>query len=142
MPFTHRRLGGASLIAAMLLVSLADQASAQKVSALEPQAPVQKPIKPMTPERIGWLKKRCSQLVAYYDYWGVGRGENSDGPRNHTRIGAVIDCEKGKYRAGIDAMARLVVLKAFECPKAGTPALEPEDVEAPDITNPTRMWYW
>ena len=143
MPFARMRLGGAAVIAAMLLVSIPDQASAQTVSALgDPQAPLQKPAKPMTPERIGWLKKRCAQLVAYYDYWAVGRGENSDGPRNHTRIGAAIDCERANYRGGIDHMARLLVVKSFECPKVGTPAMEPEDIEAPDITNPTRPWYW
>ncbi len=31
---------------------------------------------------------RCRQLVAYYDRYGVGRNNNSDGRRNHTRIGA------------------------------------------------------
>src|SRR5262249_620079 len=123
MPCTHIRLGCASVIAAMLLVSVLNQASAQatahKVSALEPQATRKKPVKPMTPERIAWLKKRCAQLVAYYDYWGVGRGENSDGPRNHTRIAAAIDCERANYRGGIDHMARLLVVKSFECPKVG-----------------------
>src|SRR5262245_49706164 len=126
MPFTCMRLGCASVIAAMLLMSVADQASAQNqsaqnqtVSALEPQAPLQKPAKPMTPERIAWLKTRCAQLVAYYDYWGVGRGENSDGPRNHTRIGAAIDCQRANYRRGIDSMAGRLVHKTFECPKAG-----------------------
>jgi hypothetical protein len=48
--------------------------------------------KPMTPQRVAWLKARCAQLVAFYDRWGVGRGENSDGPRNHTRIGAALEC--------------------------------------------------
>jgi hypothetical protein len=141
MPVTRARLGVAPVIATLLLASVADQAAAQKVSALvEPQAPLQKPARPMTPERIAWLKKRCAQLVAYFDYYSVGRGENSDGPRNHTRIGATIECERVHYRTGIDTMAALLGRKAFEVPKPGTPAVEPEDIEAPDITNPTRNW--
>jgi len=57
-------------------------------------------------------------------------------------VGAAIDCERANYRGGIDHMASLLVHKSFECPKPGTPAMEPEDLEAPDITNPTRPWYW
>ena len=93
--------------------------------------------KPMTPERVDWLKKRCAQLVAYYDYYGAGRGENSDGARNHTRIAASIECQRGNYRKGIDMEASLLVRKAFVVPKPSVPAMEPEDTEAPDITNPT-----
>jgi hypothetical protein len=129
------------VLAAMLAVNIAGGTAAQTVGALvEPQPQIQapgRPAKPMTPERIAWLKKRCGQLVAFFDYYGVSRGENSDGPRNHTRIGATIDCERTHYRTGIDTMAALLVRKAFEVPKPGTPAVEPEDIEAPDITNPT-----
>ena len=96
----------------------------------------------MTPQRLAWLKARCSQLVAYYDRWGVGRGENSDGPRNHRRISAALECENGNYRYGIDTMDSLLVGKAFDVPRHLTVVHEPEDVEAPDITNPTRPWYW
>jgi hypothetical protein len=83
-----------------------------------------------TPDRIPWLKSRCAQLVAFFDRYGVGRSENSDGPRNHTRIGAVIECERGKYRKGIDTMIALLVRKRFEIPEPDTPALEPEDMGA------------
>ena len=31
---------------------------------------------------------RCAQLVSYYDRYGAGRSNNSDGRRNHTRIAA------------------------------------------------------
>jgi hypothetical protein len=95
----------------------------------------------MTPSRATWLKGRCSQLVAFFDRYGVGRGENTDGPRNHTRIGAVIECERTNYRRGIDTMAAMLVRKAFEVPKPESPAIEPEDIEAPDITNPVRQQY-
>ena len=84
------------------------------------------------------VERPLLQLVAYFDRYGVGRGENSDGPRNHTRIGAAIECERVNYRQGIDTMAALLKRKAFDVPKAGAPALEPEDLEAPDITNPTQ----
>lgn len=119
--------------AAMLTLGISGLASSQTSAALETPA-----AKPMTPQRSAWLKGRCSQLVAYFDRYGVGRGENSDGPRNHTRIGAAIECERGNYRQGIDTMAALLKRKAFDVPKPGAPALEPEDLEAPNITNPTQ----
>ena len=119
------------VLAASVGTSAAQSASVPTTSASLPAS------KPMTPERVDWLKKRCAQLVAYYDYYGAGRGENSDGARNHTRIGASIECQRGNYRKGIDMEAALMVRKAFVVPKANVPALEPEDTEAPDITNPT-----
>ena len=70
------------------------------------------------------LKARCDQLVAYYDYYNVSRSENSDGRRNHTRIGAEIDCERGHYEVGIRTMERLLANKAFTVPQpdvASTP---------------------
>ena len=70
-------------------------------------------------------KARCNQLIAYYDYYGVSRSSNnSDGFRNHTRIGAEIDCDRGNYEAGIQAMERLLTNKAFTVPQpdvASTP---------------------
>lgn len=132
----------AMLLAAAMSVAVANGASAQAVGALvEPQGGTlvpAKPVKPMTPQRTAWLKGRCSELVAFFDRYGVSRGEHSDGPRNHTRIGAAIECERANYRTGIDTMAALLVRKAFVVPKPGTPVVEPEDLEAPDITNPTR----
>ena len=41
------------------------------------------------------LQARCSQLIAYYDRFGMGRSTDSDGRRNHTRIAAAIDCANG-----------------------------------------------
>ena len=131
MRFLARVLTGA--VAAMLTLGISGLASSQTSAALDTPA-----AKPMTPQRTAWLKGRCSQLVAFFDRYGVGRGENSDGPRNHTRIGAVIECERVNYRQGIDTMAALLKRKAFDVPKPGTPAIEPEDIEAPDITNPTQ----
>lgn len=126
-------------MAAMLLLGTANQAASQSVGALvEPQPQIQVPAKTMTPERVAWMKGRCAQLVAFFDYYGVSRGENSDGARNHTRIGATIECSRTHYRTGIDTMAALLVHKAFVVPKPGTPPLEPEDDGATDNTNPTR----
>lgn len=73
------------------------------------------------------LKARCAQLVAYYDRYGVSRSTNSDGRRNHTRIGAEIDCERGLYAEGISAMEDLLKRKKITPPPAG-PALHYEDV--------------
>lgn len=61
-------------------------------------------------------EERCSQLINYFDRYGSGRSENSDGARNHTRIGAAIDCERGRYAEGIKAMEDLLRRKKFTVP--------------------------
>jgi hypothetical protein len=66
------------------------------------------------------LKARCDQLISYYDRYGAGRSENSDGIRNHTRLGAAIDCQKGEYDKGISAMEALLKQKGFDVPAATT----------------------
>ena len=65
-------------------------------------------------------KARCDQLIAYFDYYGVSRGENSDGARNHTRIGAGMDCANGHYAEGIATMETLLKNKNFGVPPAPT----------------------
>ena len=60
------------------------------------------------------LKARCDQLTSYFDRYGAGRGENSDGARNHTRIAAGIDCSKGCYAEGVAAMEALLKRKGFD----------------------------
>lgn len=62
------------------------------------------------------LKTRCDQLISYFDRYGASRGENSDGARNHTRIGAGIDCENGHYAEGVAAMEALLKQKNFDVP--------------------------
>jgi outer membrane murein-binding lipoprotein Lpp len=65
------------------------------------------------------LKARCDQLISYYDrYGGTGRSENSDGQRNHVRIGASIDCQNGHYAQGVAAMEALLKEKKFDVPPA------------------------
>jgi hypothetical protein len=71
-----------------------------------------------TPEQ---LRARCTQLVSFYDYYGRSRSNNSDGARNHTRIGANIDCERGLYEKGIAEMEALLRRKAFAVPPPGEP---------------------
>jgi hypothetical protein len=62
------------------------------------------------------LKARCNQLISMYDYYGAGRSENSDGARNHTRIGAGIDCANGHAAEGVAEMEGLLKRKGFEVP--------------------------
>jgi hypothetical protein len=129
-------------VAAMLAIGSATSASAQSPAvAYADVPPAQSPDKPMSPARTTWMKGRCSQLVAFFDYYGVSRGENSDGPRNHTRIGATIECERMHVRTGVKTMEALLKQKAFDLPKPGTPEVEPEDIEAPDVTRPVGQRY-
>ena len=66
------------------------------------------------------LKARCNQLISYYDRYGASRSENSDGSRNMTRIGAGIDCEKGRYQESIATMENLLRQKNFDVPPPPT----------------------
>jgi len=65
-------------------------------------------------------KARCDQLISYFDRYGASRGENSDGARNHTRIAAGLDCEKGHYAEGVAAMETLLKNKNFDVPPPPT----------------------
>ena len=65
-------------------------------------------------------KARCDQLISYFDRYGASRGENSDGVRNHTRIAAGLDCEKGRYAEGVAAMETLLKNKHFDVPPPPT----------------------
>ena len=71
------------------------------------------------------LKARCDQLTSYFDRYGVSRGENSDGARNHTRIAAGLDCQQGQYAKGIAAMEALLKRKSFDAPAAPTAIAQP-----------------
>jgi len=62
------------------------------------------------------LKARCKQLISMYDRYGVSRGENSDGARNHTRIGAEVDCANGHAAEGVATMEDLLKRKKFDVP--------------------------
>ena len=67
------------------------------------------------------LKARCSQLIAYFDRWAVGRSNDSDGRRNHTRLCAEIDCGRGLYAEGISSMENLLRAKKLTSPTLGLP---------------------
>ena len=84
-----------SLIAVILTAAMANPAAAQTTAD---------------------LKARCDQLIAYFDRYGASRIENSDGVRNHTRIGASIDCDRGLYEKGIKTMEALLRRKKFTVP--------------------------
>ncbi len=71
---------------------------------------------PATPDD----KARCQQLISMYDRYGASRGENSDGARNHTRIGASIDCTNGHAAEGVAAMEDLLKRKKFDAPPPPT----------------------
>jgi hypothetical protein len=107
-------------LAIVLMASIADPASAQTQQD---------------------LKARCSQLVNFFDYYGVSRGENSDGARNWTRIRAGMDCDQGHYEEGIQDMEALLRRKAFDVPPAelaSTPdgRVRPLTGAAPPRNNP------
>jgi|SRR6516165_6966546 hypothetical protein len=83
-----------------------------------------------TPTSID-LKARCEQLISMYDRYGASRSENSDGNRNHTRIGAGIDCQNGHAAEGVAAMEDLLRRKKFDVPPppagvAETPGAKPQ----------------
>jgi hypothetical protein len=76
------------------------------------------------------LKARCSQLFAYYDWYGASRSENSDGARNHTRMRAAMECGDGNYQEGIAMMEGLLRRKKFDVPPASL-AQVPEPAKPP-----------
>jgi hypothetical protein len=64
------------------------------------------------------LKARCSQLMTFFDWYGASRSENTDGARNHTRLGAEMECKTGNYRQGVALMEELLRRKKFDVPPA------------------------
>jgi hypothetical protein len=70
-------------------------------------------------------RTRCQELTSYYDRYGVGRDEDSDGVRNHTRIGADIDCRRGQYDKGIAVMAVLLKSRKFDVPRLPAAVAQP-----------------
>ena len=74
---------------------------------------------------------RCAQLISFYDRYGVSRSNNSDGRRNHTRIAAEFDCERGDYQKGIAIMEDLLRKKAFTVPAPAPPVTVPP-LESPE----------
>src|SRR4029077_593750 len=84
-----------------------------------------------------YLRERCAQLIGYYDYYCVSRPiAGNDGVRNHTRISAAIDCERGSYEAGAKTMEALISRKHWPVPLPGiasTPDGEGKPIDADRI---------
>jgi hypothetical protein len=53
------------------------------------------------------LAARCAELGAIWDRYGARRSEGSGGP-DMIRVGAGIDCQKGRYAQGIKALEDLL----------------------------------
>ena len=77
------------------------------------------------------LKARCSQLMTFFDWYGASRSENTDGARNHTRIGAEMECKKGNYQQGVAMMEELLRRKKFDVPPPPTGMVEVPTVRVP-----------
>jgi len=63
------------------------------------------------------LAARCAQLGAIFDRYVTRRGEGSGGP-DMTRVGAGIDCAKGRYAQGIKALEELLQRNRIPYPPA------------------------
>ena len=63
------------------------------------------------------LAARCAELGALYDRYNTRRSEGSGGP-DMTRLGAGIDCQKGRYQQGIKALEDLLQRNRISYPPA------------------------
>ena len=63
------------------------------------------------------LAARCAQLGALYDRYNLQRGEGSGGP-SMARLGAAVDCQKGRYQQGIKALEELLQRNRIPYPPA------------------------
>lgn len=64
------------------------------------------------------LAARCAQLGALFDRYNLQRGEGSGGP-NMARLGAALDCQRGRYEQGIRALEQLLQRNRIPYPPAG-----------------------
>ena len=62
------------------------------------------------------LAARCAELGAIFDRYGTRRSEGSGGP-DMIRLGAGIDCQKGRYQQGIKALEDLLDRNRISYPK-------------------------
>jgi hypothetical protein len=61
------------------------------------------------------LARRCAELGALFDRYGMRRSEGGGGPAM-ARMGADIDCQKGRYAQGIKALEDLLQRNAIPYP--------------------------
>jgi hypothetical protein len=60
---------------------------------------------------------RCAELGALYDRYAGRRGEGTGGP-DLNRVGAGLDCQKGRYDQGIKTLENLLRRNGFTVPPA------------------------
>lgn len=63
------------------------------------------------------LAARCAELGALFDRYNTRRGEGSGGP-DMQRLGAGIDCQKGRYQQGIKTLEDLLQRNRIPYPPA------------------------
>ncbi len=63
------------------------------------------------------LAARCAELGALYDKYNTRRSEGSGGP-DMQRLGAGIDCQKGRYEQGIKTLEDLLQRSRISYPAA------------------------
>jgi len=63
------------------------------------------------------LAARCAELGALFDRYGTRRSEGSGGP-DMIRLGAGIDCQKGRYAQGVKALEDLLNRNRISYPPA------------------------
>ena|SRR5262247_1190648 len=63
------------------------------------------------------LARRCGELLAIFDKYGVQHSQGSGGP-DITYVGAAIDCRNGRYAQGIRAMEDLLQRNKIPYPPA------------------------
>ena len=113
-PFSSRTV---SAMAAVLMATVAIPASSQTLS---PQTASPAASSSVAPQATADARARCKQLIDYFDRYGAGRSEASDGARNMTRIAAGIDCASGHAQEGVKAMEDLLAHKQFDVPAPAT----------------------
>ena len=80
-------------------------------------APVLAPASVRAQQTDPQLAARCAQLGSLYDRYNTQRGEGSGGP-NLARLGAGVDCQKGRYQQGIKALEELLQRNRIPYPPA------------------------
>lgn len=63
------------------------------------------------------LAARCNELIAIFNKYGTRRSEGSGGP-DMIRLGAGIDCQKGRFQQGIKALEDLLQRNKISYPPA------------------------
>jgi len=63
------------------------------------------------------LAARCAELGALFDRYNARRGEGSGGPAM-LRLGAGIDCQRGRYQQGIKTLEDLLQRNRIPYPPA------------------------